>query len=136
MSYDLVVFETTKASRTKKEFMDWYEKQAEWGEDHDYQTIGVASPALRSWFMEIKETFPPMNGEYAPGDDAIEADENLENRLTDYCIGRDVIYAAFAWSQAEKAYELVRNLAQKHCVGFFDASGDCDIIMPDGGKIE
>ena len=136
MSYDLMVFEKTKAPRTKKEFMEWYEKQTEWGEDHDYQTIGVASPALQSWFMEMKETFPPMNGEYAPSDEAIEADENLESRLTDYCIGRDVIYAAFAWSQAEEAYELVRNLAQKHGVGFFDASGDCDIIMPDGGKIE
>ena len=136
MSYDLMVFEKTKAPRTKKEFMEWYEKQTEWGEDHDYQTIGVSSPALQSWFMEMKETFPPMNGEYAPSDEAIEADENLESRLTDYCIGRDVIYAAFAWSQAEEAYELVRNLAQKHGVGFFDASGDCDIIMPDGGKIE
>ena len=136
MSYDLMVFEKTKAPRTKKEFMEWYEKQTEWGEDHDYQTIGVASPALQSWFMEMKETFPPMNGEYAPGDEAIEAAEELESRLTDYCIGRDVIYAAFAWSQAEEAYELVRNLAQKYGVGFFDASGDCDIIMPDGGKIE
>ena len=136
MSYDLMVFEKTKAPGTKKEFMDWYEKQTEWGEDHDYQTIGVSSPALQSWFMEMKETFPPMNGEYAPGDEAIEADEEWESRLTDYCIGRDVIYAAFPWSQAEEAYELVRNLAQKHGVGFFDASGDEDVILPDGSKIE
>ena len=77
MSYDLMVFEKTKAPRTKKEFMEWYEKQTEWGEDHDYQTIGVASPALQSWFMEMKETFPPMNGESAPSDEAIETDENL-----------------------------------------------------------
>lgn len=136
MSYDLMVFEKAKAPKAKKEFMDWYEQQTEWGEDHDYQTIGVSSPALRNWFIEIKDTFPPMNGEYAPSDDEIEANENLESRLTDYCIGHDVIYAAFAWSQAEEAYELVRNLAQKHGVGFFDVSGDEDIVLPDGSKIE
>lgn len=32
MSYDLMVFEKTKAPATKKEFMAWYEKQTEWGE--------------------------------------------------------------------------------------------------------
>ena len=33
MSYDLMVFERTKAPTTKKEFMAWYEKQMEWEED-------------------------------------------------------------------------------------------------------
>ena len=136
MSYDLMVFEKTKAPGTKKEFMDWYEKQTEWGEDHDYQTIGVSSPALQSWFMEMKETFPPMNGEFAPDDEAIENDEDLESRLTDYSISYDSVYAAFSWSLAEEAYETMRRLAQKPGVGFFDASGDGDIILPDGMMIE
>lgn len=137
MSYDLMVFEKTKAPKAKKEFMEWYEKQTEWTEDHDYQTIGVSSPALQNWFMEMKETFPPMNGDYAPDEELFEKDENLEERLTDYCIGQEVIYTAFAWSVAEEAYELVRKLAQKHDVGFFDVSEeDGDIILPDGTKIE
>lgn len=136
MSYDLMVFEKTKAPRTKGEFMAWYEEQTQWGEDHDYQTIGVSSPALQNWFMEMKETFPPMNGEYAPAPDLLEEDEDLEARLVDYCIGRDMIYAAFAWSAAEEAYELAKSLAQKHGVGFFDVSvDDGDIILPDGTKI-
>ena len=54
MSYDLMVFEETKAPATKKEFMEWYEKQIEWEEEHDYQTINVSSPALQNWFMEMK----------------------------------------------------------------------------------
>ena len=104
MSYDLMVFERTKAPTTKKEFMAWYEKQTEWEEEHDYQTISVSSPALQNWFMEMKEKFPPMNGEYAPKDEA---------------------------------YELMRSLAQKHKVGFFDVSGDDgDIILPDGIMIK
>jgi len=133
MSYDLMVFEKTKAPKTRKEFLAWFEKQTEWGEDHDYQTISVSSPALQNWFMEMKETFPPMNGEYAPDDELLDEDEDLERHTVDYSIGKDVIYAAFAWSTAEEAYDLTRKLAQKHDVGFFDVSGaDGDIILPDG----
>lgn len=136
MSYDLMVFEKEKAPKTKKNFMAWYEKQVEWSEDHDYQRISVSSPALQNWFMEMKETFPPMNGEYAPSSELLDEDENLESYLTDYCIGRDVIYASFAWSVASEAYERMRSLAQKHNVGFFDVSAeDGDIILPDGTMI-
>ena len=111
----------------------WFEKQVEWGEDHDYASIHVSSPALQNWFMEMKETFPPMNGEYAPDPELLDEDENLESHTVDYCIGRDVIYAAFAWSAAEEAYELMRELAEKHGVGFFNVSADNgEIILPDG----
>lgn len=137
MSYDLMVFEKIKAPKTRKEFLEWYEKQTEWGEDHDYQTIGVSSPALQNWFMEMKEKFPPMNGEYAPDFELLEEDENLESHMVDYSIGHDVIYAAFSWSVVDEAYELMRSLAKKHGVGFFDVSAeDGDIILPDGSLIE
>ena len=136
MSYDLMVFEKTKAPAAKKDFMAWYEKQVEWGEEHDYQTIGVSSPALQNWFMEMKETFPPMNGEYAPSPELLDEDENLESHVVDYSIGQEVIYAAFSWSVADQAYELMRTLAQKHKVGFFEVSADDgDIILPDGTMI-
>ena len=54
--------------------------------------------------MEMKEKFPPMNGEYAPNDDALDDDENLELHMVDYSIGYNVIYAAFSWSVADEAY--------------------------------
>lgn len=74
-----------------------------------------------------------MNGEYAPDPELLDEDENLESHTVDYCIGRDVIYAAFAWSAAEEAYELMRELAEKHGVGFFNVSADNgEIILPDG----
>lgn len=139
MSYDLMVFEKTKAPATKKDFMVWYDKQTEWGEDHDYETIGVSSSDLKNWFMEMKEKFPPMNGEYALDFDNFEDEEveELEERMADYCIGYDVIYVAFPWSVADEAYELMRDLAQKHNVGFFDVSGETgDIILPNGTAIE
>lgn len=137
MSYDLMVFEKTKAPATKKEFIQWYEKQTEWEEEHDYQTISISSPALQNWFMEMKETFPPMNGEYAPSIESIDEDENLERHTVDYSIGYDIIYAAFSWSVVDEAYELMRSLAKKHNVGFFDVSSDKgDIILPDETMIE
>ena len=133
MSYDLMVFEKTKAPNTKEEFMAWYEKQTAWEEKHDSQTGGFSSPALKICFMKRKYFSPPMNGVYAPGLEQLEKDGDLESRLVDYCIGREVIYAAFPWSAVEEAYETVRRLARKHDVGFFDVSGsEGDIIMPDG----
>lgn len=137
MSYDLMVFAETKAPKTKADFLKWYEAQTEWSEDHSYDSIQVTAKALQNWFMEMKETFPPMNGEYAPGDDLLAEVDGLEEHLTDYCIGRDVIYTAFAWSVADEAYALMKQTAKKHGVGFFDVSGsDGEIYLADGTQIQ
>ncbi len=71
-------------------------------------------------------TFPPLNGPYAK-------EEDEDNKfVTDYSIGKDVVYAAFSWSLAEMAYEKMKMLAQKYQVGFFDVSAnDGDILFPD-----
>ncbi len=136
MSYDLMVFEKTKAPNKKTAFMKWYEKQVEWGEGHSYDSIEVSSANLKKWFMDMIKTFPPMNGEFAPDDAAIENDEELEDHLADYCIGKDVIYVSFSWSLAEEAYDNMLKLALKHDVGFFDVSGNADIILSDGNKLD
>ncbi len=138
MSYDLMVFEKTKAPVTRNEFIAWYEKQTEWSEDHDYQNISVSSPSLKNWFMEMIKTFPPMNGEYYPNLDPLDEKEaeKLELHLVDYSIGHDMIYASFSWSVAQEAYEHMRKLAVKYDVGFFDVSEENgDVIFPNGTKI-
>lgn len=135
MSYDLMVFEKTKTPKTKVEFIEWYRTQTKWNEGHDYQNPIVTSLSLQNWYMDMKKTFPPMNGLDAPTDEQLENDEELEDYLTDYSIGKDMIYAEFTWSQADSAYELTLKLAQKHGVGFFDVSGNEDIILPDGETI-
>ena len=117
--------------------MSWYWEQVEWSGEHDYDHPAVSSPALRNWFMEIKNTFPPMNGPYAPSDavpDRMEEEE--DERVTDYSIGKEVIYAVFAWSVADDAFTVMKALAQKHGVGFFDVSSDDgEILFPDGAAI-
>ena len=52
----------------------------------------------------------------------------LEDYLTDYCIGYDVIYVAFSWDKSDEAYNLMKELCKKYEVGFFDVSGEGDIF--------
>ncbi len=112
-----MVFDATAAPRDRTKFLAWYENQAEWQESHGYNNPDVPSPALKKWFREIIKTFPPINGPLA-------SDDPDDPKVTDYSLGRSVIYGAFAWSEAEAAYTHVKELAAKHGVGFFDASGD------------
>ena len=135
MSYDLVVFEKSIAPASKAEFLDWYEEQVEWKEDHDYDSIEVSSSKLKSWFLDMIKLFPPMNGNFDM-DVALENDQELENRFTDYSIGKNLIYAGSAWSQAETAYNTMLMLALKHDVGFFDVSGTGAIILSETIKLD
>jgi len=122
MSYDLMVFEPTAAPRARKDFMLWYKQQTQWSEGHGYNDPKVSSKPLRAWFMEMIETFPAMNGPYA-------SDDVDNEKVTDYSIGKDVIYAAFAWSLLDPAFKSMAALAKKHNVGFFDVSADEGAIV-------
>lgn len=95
MSYDLMVFEASVAPQSREEFMAWYREQTKWAEDHSYQDHAVASESLQAWFKEMVEFFPAMNGPLA-------SDDVDDPKVTDFCIGKDVIYSAFAWSIAEE----------------------------------
>ena len=129
-----MVFNPKNAPKSKTEFMSWYENQTEWEEKHDYDDPKVSSTELRNWFMEIINHFPTLNGPLAPDDidDRIDDDE-----LTDYSVGKDVIYSAFRFSVSEEAYLKMVELAEKHKVGFFDASGTGEIFFPnENGELE
>ncbi len=124
MSYDLMVFEPSAAPRARPQFMEWYKSQTKWSEDHDYNNPEVCSTALQSWFKEMIKFFPPMNGPFA-------TDDVDDPRMTDYCVGRNVIYSAFAWSCAEDARAKMKELAVKHEVGFFEVSAtDGELFFP------
>ncbi|MCP1311771.1 hypothetical protein [Paenibacillus tyrfis] len=129
MSYDLMAFEASTAPKESKAFMDWYERQVQWSEDHEYNDPSVCSEALQRFYRDLSKHFPNMNVD----DEIFEALEEAgtDNRLTDYSLGSAVIYAAFAFSVAEEAYTTMRELALKHKVGFFDVSSDNgEIIFP------
>ncbi|MEC1180464.1 hypothetical protein P9B03_18360 [Metasolibacillus meyeri] len=64
--------------------------------------------------------FPDMN---MVDEELLDEEGELEGRLTEYNIGYAMIYTAFAWSVADEAYNIMKKLAKKHGVGFFDVSG-------------
>lgn len=128
MSYDLMVFAPEQAPTEREGFLDWYDEQSEWEEEHSYDNPAVSTPALRAWFTEMIQSYPAMNGPLSSP--SLPEDEST---LTDYSVGRSVIYAAFAWSKAEQAYDTMFKLAAKHGVGFFNASSDhAEVWLPDG----
>src|SRR5579862_3553917 len=117
MSYDLMVFDPEAAPPSRDAFMTWYREQTQWKEEHGYNDPAVSTPKLRSWFEEMIKEFPPMNGP--------SRSEDVDNpKNTDYSVGRSVIYAAFAWSEAGSAHQTMHQLAKKHKVGFFDVSAN------------
>ncbi len=127
MSYDLMVFNPKAAPKEKAKFSEWYERQTQWEEDHDYDDPKVTTVELRNWFLDMIKEFPAMNGPYAIDED----DERFDDsEVTDYSIGKDVIYAGFRWSVAEKAFDKMTELASKHKVGFYDVSGSGEVIFP------
>jgi hypothetical protein len=122
MSYDLMAFRPESAPRTRNEFMNWFEKQARWEEEHDYNDPAIASPELQDWFHTMIKTFPALNGPYS-------SDDFDNDRLSDYCTGKEVIYVAFGWTVAEQAYSIMKKNAEEHNVGFFDVSAKLGAIM-------
>lgn len=125
MSYDLMVFDPDASPTARDGFMDWYDQQTQWAEDHSYDNPEVCTPELRAWFLELVEEYPVMNGPHA-------SDDFDNPKLSDYSIGKSVIYIAFSWSVADNAYQSVFNLAKKHRVGFFDVSAtNSQVWMPD-----
>ena len=129
MSYDAMVFDPEAAPRNKGEFLRWYGEQTEWSDERSYDDPAITTPALRNLFLDMIKTFPAMNGPYA-GDDVDDP------RLTDYSIGTSVIYAGFAWSMADEAYKTMYEMAMKHGIGFYNASGsDDEIFFPVNGEL-
>ena len=120
MSYDLMLFDESKAPKFYGDFLEWMSEKTQWKEDRDYNSTNGTSPQLVSWFMETKEMFPPLNGEYSLSDGEAFANAEIENHLTDYSIGSDMIYAAVGWSVAEEADRLMSQLAGKHGLGLYN----------------
>ena len=120
MSYDLMVFAPEAAPAKKRgPFLEWYDEQSEWEEDHSYDDPAVCSPALRAFYEDLSKTFPSLKDEDDGG--------------TDYTIGKSVIYMTFSWDNVDAAHEAVSQLAAKHAVGFFDVSSDlAETWLPDG----
>jgi hypothetical protein len=115
MSYDLMVFDADGAPVARNELMRWFDEEAKWEDAHGFNDLSSASSKLSAWFDEMRMEFPPMNGPLA-------SDDVDDPKVTSYGLGRSVIYASFAWSEAKVARERTFELARKYNVGFYDVS--------------
>lgn len=122
MSYDIAVFEQNVAPRTREEFINWFDNQTEWNEEHSYDDPVVSSSNLRAWFLEIILTFPTINGPYKSK--IVESPQH-----TDYSIGNHIIYCSFGWAVGVQAVTTVLKLAQKHNVGIYEVSAQNGFIL-------
>src|SRR4051794_14185307 len=98
MSYDLAVFDPAVAPQSRAEFRKWFDMQTQWNESHGYNDPDVPVSALRNWFREMITMFPPMNG-------LLRSSDIDDPRVTDYSLGRNIIYCGFASSVGSAAYE-------------------------------
>ena len=114
-----MVFDPAIAPAKKRgPFLDWYDNQAEWEEDHGYDDTAVCTPPLSAFYAELVQQFPAVEVEDGPG--------------TDYTIGKALIYITFEWDKIDQAHETVFRLAAKHGLGFFDVSSDlAETWLPD-----
>jgi len=120
-----MVFEPHAPPPNRREFLDWYEQQIQWKEGHRYDSPDVTTRSLRAWYMDMITEYPAMNGPYA-------SDDVDSPKVTDYSVGKVIVYASFAWSEAEMAFKTMFMLADKHRVGFFDvSSADGGVWLPD-----
>lgn len=128
MSYDILAFDPAAASDA--DFPEWWEEQSQWSEDHSYTDLEVTTVDLRSFYLELIQTFPPMDDAHAPTDEALRRDPGLKSRMTGYSFGASLIYGTFAWSQARTARATFTALAAKHGVAVAMVSDDGSILRP------
>ena len=131
MSYDLMVFEPEAVPAEHEEFLEWYSRQTKWTEDHGYDDPANTSVHLRAWFQDMVQMFPSMNKPLS-----LDEPRPDESSSTDYAIGKDFIYASFAWSKSEAAYMTVARLAEKHRLGLFNVSSTGEEVwVPGDGQM-
>lgn len=124
MSYDLAVFDVEACPHGRTEFLAWYhaKHESETAFRSDPQAISLP---LRNWYLEMIKTFPPLTGI----DAHVTAEE--ESMQTEYGVDTSMIYASFAWSVADQAFDTVVALAAKYGVGFFDVSSEiAEVWLP------
>lgn len=127
-----MVFEPEAAPKEHQSFMRWYVGFTKWNEGHSCNDPSVTSHRLRLWLVEMQRTYPDMNSLEAV--DLLPADDGS---LSDYSIGKQAIYAGFAWSRAEEVYKHACELAAKHGVGLFDVSSPGEEVwMSDNGHLK
>lgn len=120
MSYDILVFDPDSVPRDVDAFLAWTEGIGYGGAGVDLDDPENGTVALRNWYSDFTQSFPPVNGPLADADDG----------TTTYRCGSSFTLAQCPDDETGRAVEAARNLAAKHGVGFFDPNTDDDPLFP------
>ena len=134
MGFDILAIEPDAV--TDEDFPAWWQRQSQWAEPVDYNDTSHATPAIRLFMADLAETFPPMNGPLRPTEAQLEAHPELDDRLSDYSIGRQLVFADFGFSvdpdeNGELAERRFMQLAYRHGLAIVLTTGDGTILRPD-----
>jgi len=129
MSYDIAIIDHHPRFNNCKDFLAWYDDAI----GHQQDDYRQARPALQQWFLKMKDRVRPLNGEFAPAADEIDAGEFPE---ADYSFGKDFIYVALAHTDAEKTSALAFELAKECRLTYFDISGTSELHNADGSHFQ
>ncbi len=124
MSYDLAVFEKDKV---KSGFLNWYDNQM----DEEGVKLTETSENMQKFFHSLRRVFPPMNGEFSPSDEELSQIPDLEKKLCEYDIKKDMISLSFSFSVSEMAKEIVKRAAYFCGLGFFNPSENEEPVLFD-----
>ena len=126
-----MVFEPGAAPKDHRAFIEWYFTLTKWS-DGPYHDPARTSARLQSWLLEMQRTFP--DGNTPEAEIHLQDDDGV---LADYTIGRQFVYASFAWSKAVAAASEAERVARLYGVGFFDVSSDGEEVwLPRNGTLE
>lgn len=119
-----MVFEPAAAPAKRSAFLDWYDAQTEWDDDHADGDPAASAPSLQAFYADMIAAFPVTSPTLAPSE---------QESGTDYAIGPSLIYMSFLdWDKIDQAHETVFRVAAKHALGFFDVSSDLgEVWLPD-----
>lgn len=130
MSFDLCVFNRSKAPKKKEKFVKWYENVTCWKDDSTHDDASVATKDLQKWYEFMLQYFPALNGHDAQRSmkrytdfHKMNVDEAIDH-CADYSIDKDLIYVSFGNSQAKQAFQLGINKARELGLGFYDPQKD------------
>ena len=128
MSYDILIFES--GAVTDEDFPQWWDRVSRWEEQHRYDSIECATPAIRSFYRDLVRTFPPFNGPDALSDDEVDARLAQGFPVADYTIGEDLVYVGVSWSAADTLVTTVSELAWTHRLAVAYVSDEGAIVRP------
>ena len=122
MSYDILVF--TPSAVSDDALSAWLTEQVE-GVDGDSCDPAVTTPALRAFYEDMHQIFPPVNGP-----DRVDEEVLGDLPATDYSFGPNHVYVSVSWDGAARAVATAETIDMRHAVAVSRVSEAGSVMRP------